>query len=140
MVVTSFNTPLRKAYFETLSGIVYSGATVPVYNEMAPDNTPDLYITFSGITNSDASLKAGVFTDCTVIISVYSRAEKYNSAGAVDIVTNEVLQRITGGFTVDGFDVIYSKITNDNTQNFRILNQLVAIDRLITISHKIYQQ
>lgn len=138
-VTRDHNNALRKAYFAALTGITYGGNPIPVYADEAPDEPGSTYITFAPLTNSDDSPKNAVVLDATILVSVYTSAPKYHNATVVDAISDEVLQRITAGLTINGVQNVFTTMVNDNTERPRILNQLVAIDRLITFRHKIFQ-
>lgn len=139
VIIRSHNKQLRKAYFTALSGIVVNGNTIPVYSEMAPDSPPDAYIVFASVANVENSLKATPILDSSMSVIIYSNGTKYSNANTVDDIASEVLQRITAGLIVEGACNAITEVVNDNTQNWRSLNQIVAIDRMITFRHKITQ-
>lgn len=135
----SHNTQLRTAYFTALSGIEYNGEPVMVYSDMAEDNAPSPYIVFSSIINNDNSPKTGVDIESSIVVSIYSNSAKYNNSNAVDAVANEVLQRIMSGIEISGVQNVQTQMVNDNTTPWRFKGQLIAVDRLITFRHKIFQ-
>jgi hypothetical protein len=139
------NLALKKAYFGVLKNIVYQGENVPVFYGQIPSTVkPGIYISFSGIRNTDASNKTSSTTSTSVNVSIYTNSTKYNDGVAVDAVANEVLNRLYKNpqfhLHIDSFfQVITTQLTSDNTNDFSQNNQLVYIDRILTLTHTIFQ-
>lgn len=142
----SVNEDISKAYFSTLSTIQYLGNPVPVYKNQLPTSiAPELYIIFGRIRSNDIGSKTSPATQTSVTVWIYSNAVKYNAGVAVDIVANEVLNRIykKQAFNLvmnhDYFQVINTTLQTDFTQDFSQDKQNVYVDRVMIFNHQIYQ-
>lgn len=142
----SSNLSLRKAYKSTLGTITYLGSPVPVYWSQLPTTiAPGIYIIFGQIRNNDDSNKSASVTQTSVTVSVYTNALKYNNGVAVEVVANEVLNRIykNSHFNMtlpdSFFQVIGTQLSSDITNDFSEDNQNVYIDRVLTFNHTIFQ-
>lgn len=139
------NLALRKAYYGVLSNITYQGSPVKVFwNQLPTSIEPGIYIIFSGIRNTDDSNKGASVTSTSVNVSIYTNSMKYNDGVAVEVVANEVLNRIYKNpqfhLYIDSFfHVVTTQLTGDNTQDFSQVNQNVYIDRILTFTHTIFQ-
>jgi len=142
----SVNDTLSKAYFSTLSTIQYLGNPVPVYkNQLPTDIAPGLYIMFGRIRSQDVSPKTSSMTSTTVTVWVYTNSLKYQDGVAVDIVGNEVLNRL---YKVQDFNinlnsqfliVNQTSLQQDFTQDYSVDKQNVYIDRVMIFQHQIFQ-
>lgn len=142
----SSNLSLSRAYFSILSTITYLGNPVPVFKNQIPTTiSPGIYIMFGRIRNVDISDKSASVTQTSVTVSIYTNSLKYNDGEAVEIVANEVLNRIYKNpefkivLAESFFQVIGTSIQNDFTQDFSVDKQNVYIDRIIIFNHTIYQ-
>lgn len=140
------NEDISKAYFATLSTITYLGNPIPVYkNELPTTIAPGIYIIFGRIRNNDIGNKTSPATQTSVTVFVYTNMQKYNDGVAVDIVANEVLNRILNkqAFNIimphDYFQVINSTLQSDFTQDFSQDKQNTYIDRVLIFNHQIFQ-
>jgi hypothetical protein len=142
----SVNDILSKAYFATLSTIEYLGNPVPVYkNQLPTDIAPGLYIMFGRIRSQDTSPKTSSTTQTTVTVWVYTNSLKYQDGVAVDVVGNEVLNRL---YKVRDFNINLNSqflivnttsLQQDFTQDYSVDKQNVYIDRVMIFSHTIFQ-
>lgn len=142
----SVNLSLRKAYFATLSTIEYEGNPVKVFWSQLPTSiAPGIYIVFGQIRNVDIGNKSNTLTLTSVTVSVYTNSLKYNDGIAVEIVTNEVLNRIYKDqrfkleLDSDFFQVLGTTLQSDFTQDFTEDKQNVYIDRILIFQHTIFQ-
>lgn len=139
------NLAIRQAYFATLNTITYLGNDVPVFWSQLPTNTaPGIYIIFGQIRNNENSPKTSSMTETSVTVSVYTNALKYNDGVAVEVVANEVLNRIikNRNFNISlnqFFQIVASTLASDTTNDFSEVNQNVYIDRILTFNHTIFQ-
>src|ERR1043165_65107 len=103
--------PLQKAYLNALTGITYNSLTIPVYYQMIPDNiSPDNYIIFGPVTNTDRSNFINPETDSLMRVTIHTFQMKYNTGVAISALTEEVFNRIypNSQFNVD--------LSNDDLQ------------------------
>lgn len=142
----SSNLSLSRAYFSILSTITYLGNPVPVFKNQIPTTiSPGIYIMFGRIRNVDISDKSASVTQTSVTVSIYTNSLKYNDGEAVEIVANEVLNRIYKNpqfkiaLAESFFQVIGTSVQNDFTQDFSVEKQNTYIDRIIIFNHTIYQ-
>lgn len=142
----SNNLSLRKAYYALLNTIEYSGVPVPVFWGQLPTSmSPGVYIIFGQIRNNDQSNKSSSVTSTNVTVSVYTNSFKYNDGQAVEVVANEVLNRIydTPQFNISlaetFFQVIATKLSSDTTQDFSQDKQNCYVDRTMIFNHTIFQ-
>lgn len=133
------NYSLRIAYFNALTGI----AGVPVfYNEVPPNVSPDQYIVFRSITNTDISTcnTSDVSTQITVEIQTWN--DGINSGINADMVAREVYTRILPNpgatLTLDGAQMISTRLLNDVTNQTVAVGNRAYVSRFITFGHKIY--
>lgn len=143
----SVNYALRKAYNTALSGITYNSAEVPVYYKKLPDNlSPDNYIIFDGISNADISTLHTSDTSTSIRVSIYTRNEKSNNGKACDDIADIVMQRIypTRQFVLnlssDNFQMVSTKLTGDNQNDWTQQSQLEYVDRFLTFTHNIFHR
>ncbi len=142
----SVNTALSEAYFSTLSTIEYLGNPVPVYKNQLPSTiAPGLYITFGRMRSNDVSPKTSSTTNTSVTVSVYTNSMKYNDGVAVDVVGNEVYNRLykAQSFNLDlqsqFLQIIQTSLQSDFIQDFSVDKQNTYIDRIMIFNHTIFQ-
>ncbi len=140
------NLSLRKAYFSILSGITYNSVPVPVYWQQLPTTiAPGLYIIFGQIRNNDSSNKSASVTETSVTVSIFTNSIKYNNGVAMEVVANEVLNRLYKNpqFKIalpdNWFQVIQTQLESDITQDFSEDKQNVYMDRIMVFNHTIFQ-
>lgn len=142
----SVNLSLSRAYFSILSTITYLGNPVPVFKNQIPTTiSPGFYIMFGRIRNVDVSNKTSPMTQTSVTVSIYTNSLKYNDGVAVEVVANEVLNRLlkTPNFNIalaeSFFQVVGTSLQNDFTQDFSEDKQNTYIDRIMIFQHTIFQ-
>lgn len=142
----SVNLSLRKAYKSILGDITYLGNPVPVYwNQIPTSIAPGIYISYGQIRNTDISNKTNAMTQTSVTVSVYTNSLKYNDGVAVEVVANEVLNRLykVPNFNIalaeSFFQVVSTTLQSDLTQDFSEENANVYIDRILIFQHRIFQ-
>lgn len=142
----SSNLSLRKAYFAQLNTIQYLGNPVPVFWGQLPTSmAPGVYIIFGEIRHNDSSNKSASVTSTSVTVSIYTNSFKYNNGEAVELVANEVLNRIynTPQFNISlsetFFQVIKTRLTSDSTRDLSDNMQNCYVDRTLIFNHTIFQ-
>jgi hypothetical protein len=134
------NYSLRIAYFSALSGIEdYPAFYQTVPNMVSPKN----YIVFRSITNGDTSTKNSCDTNTSITVEIHTWQEGLNSGLSADIGAREVLNRIYPNpqavLTLNGAQMISTRIVTDTTQDFTNQNNRGYISRFITFRHNIFQ-
>lgn len=134
------NTPLRKAYHTalTLTG-------VKDYYMQAPDGLKGSYIVFSSLSGSPVKTNSGSTVTVNIQVTIFTEGTQYNSGDDADTIAGKVYERVfptpTHKLTLaTGFQMVSTELVNDNTNTWRLKNQVVAIDRTITFQHKIFIQ
>lgn len=141
----SVNLSVRRTYKARLSTIDYLGDPVLAFWGQIPTTiAPGIYISYGQIRNNDISNKTNSMTSTSVTVSIYTNAMKYNDGVAVEIVANEVLNRIlkVPNFNIalaeSFFQVVSTTLSSDHTENFSD-KQNVYIDRILIFEHRIFQ-
>lgn len=133
------NYSLRIAYFNALNGI----AGVPVfYNIVPPNVSPDQYIIFRSITNTDASTCNSSDINTQITVEIQTWDDGLNSGLNADMVAREVFTRILPNqgatLTLDGAQMISTRLLNDTTQPPINQGNRAYVQRVITFGHKIF--
>lgn len=134
------NYSLRIAYFNALTGI----DGVPVYyNVVPPSTSPDNYIVYRSITNTDSSTMNSSDVDCQVTVEIQTFTDGLNPGITADIVAMEVFNRIypnrSSVLTLDGAQMVNTRLLNDVTNTPISQGNRVYVSRFITFGHKIFQ-
>lgn len=135
------NYSLRIAYTTALSGI----EGVPVfYNAVPPMVSPDQYIVFRSITSTDASPKSTSDVDTQITVEIQTWNDGLNSGLSADMVAREVFNRIYpnpgGVLTLDGAQMVKTRLLNDITQAPVTLGNRTYVSRFITFGHNIFMR
>jgi hypothetical protein len=135
------NYSLRIAYYTALNGI----AGVPVfYNMVPPMVSPDNYIVFRSITNSDASTMNSSDTDTQITVEIQTFEDGLNPGLSADMVAREVFNRILPNpgatLTLDGAQMVSTRLLNDITQPPVAQGNRMYVSRIITFGHKIFMR
>ena len=133
------NYSLRIAYFAALTGI----DGVPVfYNWLPPNISPDNYIIFRGITNTDASTMNSSDINCQITVEIQTFADGLNSGLSADQAAREVFNRILPNpgatLTLSGAQMITTRLINDVTQQPVSVGNRAYVSRFLTFGHKIF--
>lgn len=133
------NYSLRIAYFNALTGI----AGVPVYYNMVPPNTsPDQYIVYRSITNTDASTMNSSDIDCQITVEIQTFTDGLNNGLSTDMAAREVFNRILPSqgavLSLDGAQMISTRMLNDITQPPVTQGNRMYVSRFITFGHRIF--
>jgi hypothetical protein len=133
------NYSLRIAYTTALTGI--SG--VPVfYNNLPPNVSPDTYIVFRSITNTDASTMNSVDVNTQITVEIQTFEDGINSGLSSDMITREVFNRIYPNqgatLTIDGGQMVSTRLLNDVTNQAVNVGNRAYVSRFLTFGHKIY--
>jgi len=139
--VNDINYSLRIAYNEALSGI----EGVPVYYQFAPDGANDkTYIIFRGINSTDASTSNSSDTDTLITVEIHTWNDVTNSGLDADMIAKEVYNRIypdrTTNLSIDGAQIVNTKLESDRTDDFREGSGRGMLSRYITFRHFIYHK
>lgn len=139
------NYPCQKSYLIALTGISYNSVAVPVYYQEIPDNvSPDNYIIYDGIVNTDASTFHSADTFTSMRVSIHTFQMKYNTGRAAAFIGGEVFSRIYPtkqaiiDLSPDGLQCVSTELTQDITQQLFHQTSKVYIDRILIFRHRIY--
>ncbi len=135
------NYSLRIAYYTALNGI----AGVPVfYNMVPPTVSPTDYIVFRSITNSDASTMNSSDTDTQITVEIQTFEDGLNSGLSADMIAREVFNRILPNpgatLTLDGAQMVSTRLLNDITQPPVAQGNRMYVSRFLTFGHKIFHR
>ena len=135
------NYSLRTAYYTALNGI----AGVPVfYNMVPPTVSPTDYIVFRSITNSDASTMNSSDTDTQITVEIQTFEDGLNSGLSADMIAREVFNRILPNpgatLTLDGAQMVSTRLLNDITQPPVAQGNRMYVSRFLTFGHKIFHR
>ncbi len=135
------NYSLRIAYYTALNGI----AGVPVfYNMVPPMVSPTDYIVFRSITNSDASTMNSSDTDTQITVEIQTFEDGLNSGLSADMIAREVFNRILPNpgatLTLDGAQMVSTRLLNDTTQPPVAQGNRMYVSRFLTFGHKIFHR
>lgn len=133
------NYSVRIAYTAALAGI----AGVPVfYNAVPPNISPDNYIVFRSITNTDASTMNSSDIDMQVTVEIQTFENGLNPGLNADMIAREVFNRIlpnpSAVLTLDGAQMVTTRMLNDVGQPPITLGNRSYVSRVITFGHKIF--
>ena len=133
------NYSLRIAYQTALAGI--SG--VPVfYNNLPPNVSPDTYIIFRSITNTDASTMNSVDVNTQITVEIQTFEDGINSGLTSDMITREVFNRVYPNqgavLVIDGAQMVSTRLLNDITNQAINVGNRAYVSRFLTFGHKIY--
>ena len=133
------NYSLQIAYQTALTGI----DDVPVFfNGLPPNISPDSYIVHKNFTHTDASTMNSVDLNSQVTIEIQTFEDGINSGQKVAMITREVFNRVYPypGFvlTVDGAQMVSTRLLNDITNQAINVGNRAYISRFLTFGHKIY--
>ena len=134
------NYSLRIAYYAALNGI----AGVPVFYQALPPNvSPDNYIVFRSITNTDAGTKSSNETNTNITVEIHTWNDSLNNGLNADLVAREVYNRIYANpqfvLTLGGAQMVSTRLGNDVTQDAITINNRDYVSRFITFKHLIFQ-
>jgi len=133
------NYSLRIAYTTALNGIT----GMPVfYNNLPPNISPDNYIVFRSITNTDASTMNSSDINTQITVEIQTFEDGINSGLTSDMVAREVFIRILPNpgatLTLDGAQMISTRLLNDITNQPVNVGNRAYVSRFLTFGHKIY--
>lgn len=133
------NYSLRIAYYTALNGI----ADVPVFYNMVPAMvSPDTYIVFRSITNTDASTINSSDIDCQITVEIQTFEDGLNPGLSCDLIAREVFNRILpnqgANLTLDGAQMVKTRLLNDVSQPPVAQGNRMYASRFITFGHNIY--
>lgn len=133
------NYSLRITYFTALSGI----DGVPVfYNVLPPNVSPDQYIVFRSITNTDTSTFGSSDVNAQVTVEIQTWDDGLNSGLNADMAAREVYNRILPNpqavLTLDGAQMVSTRMINDTVQQPISVGNRSYVQRVITFGHNIF--
>ncbi len=134
------NYSLRIAYQNALTGI----AGYPIfYQTVPPTVSPKNYIVFRSITNNDASTFNSSDTNTNITVEIHTWLDGMNNGLAADMGAREVFNRVYAnpGFnlTIDGAQIVSTRLVQDITQDFINQQNRGYISRFLTFKHNIFQ-
>lgn len=130
--------PLRKAYVAALKNI-----GVPVYYiGNVPDNISGNYVVISIPSNVDDSTKYTNDTNTTVRVKIHTQSDKGNTGFDCANIATAIFAAIYPNpqfvLKLDNeIQMCSTRINGDNTEDFKINNVIVYIDRTINFTHKL---
>jgi hypothetical protein len=133
------NHSLRIAYYTALNGI----EGVPVfYQAVPPTVSPDNYIVFRSITSIDDSTVNSCDLSTTITVEIHTWKDGMNSGLDADLIARQVYDRIypnpSAVLTIDGAQMVNTRVVNDQTQDFVSQQNRGYISRFITFRHRIF--
>lgn len=133
------NYSLRIAYQSALTGI----AGVPVfYNNLPPNVSPDTYLIFRSITNTDDSTLSTNDISTQITVEIQTFEDGLNSGQTADMIAREVFNRVypyhNYNLTIDGAQIVTTRLLNDITQQPVDVGNRVYVSRFITFGHRIF--
>lgn len=138
------NYSLRIAYYAALGGDAGMGGLPVFYQSVPPDVSPDEYIVFRSITNVDASTMNTPDVQTSMTVEIHTFANALNSGLAADQAAREVFNRIypnpQGVLTLDGAQMVKTRLLNDVTQDAVSVANRAYISRFLTFGHHIYMR
>lgn len=135
------NYSLRVAYFSALSGIT---GVAPYYQFLPASISPQPqnYIVFRSITNNDSSTKNSSDINCSITVEIHTWTEGDNNGLSADVIARDVFNRILPNpgatLTLDGAQMVSTRLLNDITQDFTNEANRGYISRFLTFGHKIF--
>lgn len=141
------NWPLRKIYHTAFNSISYNATSVPNFHAFAPDDITDpYYIVYLIISGLDVSPKTKFANEISMQVSIHTHELKYNSGRAADDIAQQVLDALypdslaRPDMTADGLQLVTTKLTGNTPLPYNILGSRNYLDRVLTFTHRIYQQ
>jgi len=135
------NYSLRIAYYTALNGI--AGVSV-FYNMVPPMVSPTDYIVYRSITNSDASTMNSSDTDTQITVEIQTFEDGLNPGLSADMIAREVFNRILPNpgatLTLDGAQMVSTRLLNDITQPPVAQGNRMYVSRFLTFGHKIFHR
>ena len=136
------NYSLRIAYFAALNHCVDG---VPAFYQAVPGTiSPDQYIVFRSITNTDASTCNTSDTNTQITVEIHTFTDGSNSGLSADLVAREVFNRIlpnpSGVLDIDGAQIVSTRLLNDVVQDAVTEGNRTYISRYLTFGHKIFHR
>lgn len=133
------NYSIRVAYFTALSGI--SG--IPVFYNNVPANvSPDQYIIYRSITNTDNSTLNTSDINMQVTVEIQTFEDGLNPGLKADMAAREVFNRIlpnpSAVLDIDGAQMVSTRLLNDISNPPVTQGNRSYVSRFITFGHKIY--
>ncbi len=132
---------LRRAYNTVLTGIVYNGNNVVVYDSFATDDVTTPYIIIGSFTSNDQRNKCDDVEDCAVVFQVIS-GHKQGGRKDVDTITDlifnskdllkvelEVLSvpfAVMDVYKINDFDDV------EQTATHKVYRRIVTLGHIIT--------
>lgn len=132
--------PLRKALLPALEATGES-----VYYQQADNDQTGSYIVFKVGTVTETNTLNGTLCDVPVDVTIYTEGQQYNSGDAADIIAAKVYLQLYPTKThvlsmQTGFKMNATYLVNDVVNPWRVKNQVVAVDRVITFRYSISVQ
>jgi hypothetical protein len=129
---------IRVGYTNKLSSL-----SVNVYDKELPSGSPDTkYLIISTQTFDGARSKSNFEPNCTVLLDIVVRSQRTTGMKEADDIADEVLQLInplSGGISIEGFDLINTKLLQSESANSTSVNERVY-RRLLRFQHKVVEK
>jgi hypothetical protein len=132
------NEPIRIAYADALSQVPEVG----VYYQAAPNNiNPDNYIVFRSINSNDTSTKDSARLSLSITVEIHTKGNITNQGLNPDRIADIIFQLVYPhkhtNLTLSRGRILWTRIGQDVTQDFRQGNQFGYISRFLTFTHEI---
>jgi len=133
------NEPLRVAYAAALTQV----PQVDCFYQYLPSTlNPDNYIVFRSINSNDASSKDAARLNMNITIEIHTKGNIGNQGLSADTIADTVFQLCYPNkhinLTLSRGQILWTRIANDVTQDFRQGNQFGYISRFITFAHCVF--
>lgn len=137
---------IRKAYFDLLDGnLTLDGNNVPVYDELAEDESGEAYVVLSTQTDAGDANKHAFISDHSITIDVVTRfvtsARKYPSEQIAEQILNLVLPtpQTTGLVSPAGLQIAAVRLLDTQSLGPEQFDTWKVVRKIIRIGHKCFQ-
>jgi hypothetical protein len=132
------NEPIRVAYATALSQVPDMG----VYYQACPSNlNPDNYIVFRSINSNDTSTKDSARISLNITVEIHTKQNVTNRGLNPDRIADAIFQLVYPhkhiNLTLSRGRILWTRVGQDVTQDFRQGNQFGYISRFLTFQHEI---
>jgi hypothetical protein len=137
-----YNFELRKAYYNTITGITYNGSPLQCFDSFATDDADAPYVVVDSMNSSDNRNKADSVEDCSIVVDITSSASQggrktTDEIASLIIAAKSSLRANVGSITTAFALMDVYKIT-DNTLTLQSGTEKIY-RRIITFGHTVAQ-
>jgi hypothetical protein len=134
---------IRSVFKNALSGIVYNGYPVPVYENLPVNATGNYYIELTTIQEGNEANDSKFIRSVIVNVEVYVRQNMYQNYDAVETISESVMQALLpsiGGSLVDAdFQVGHIQLEGVRTLDERDTNGEYITRKILTFQQLLIQ-